>query len=244
MRTLTAISLLALTQSAALAQSAGARPAFEVASVKPNTSGTRHSHTQTSASRLSMTNVTLQRCIENAYNIKSFLLSGPGWLDSERFDITAKVPAGSSEREFGAMLQTLLADRFKLAVHREPKTLSGYALLVGKGGPKLQEVAAGQKSSMNSENTKLTAQSASMVKLAEFLAGVLDGPVVDMTELAGAYDFNLEWVSDESTATAGGPAGPSLFTALQEQLGLRLRSQKVPVEILVVDHAEKVPKEN
>jgi uncharacterized protein (TIGR03435 family) len=97
---------------------------------------------------------------------------------------------------------------------------------------------------MNTENTQLTAQSASMAKLADYLASTLGGPVVDMTGLTGVYDFKLEWVPDESKSTAGGPSGPSIFTALQEQLGLRVRARKVPLEILVVDHVEREPTEN
>jgi len=190
-----------------------------------------------------MTNISLQRCIEAAYNIKSFMLSGPGWLDTARFDITARPPAGAAQRQFMPMLQTLLADRFRLAVHREPKVLSGYALLPAKNGPKLIEVDGRSGSSINSHNTSMTAERAPMSRLADFLAERLDGPVVDMTGLKGAYDFKLEWVADEAQSTDS-PAGPSLFTALQEQLGLRLHAQKVPVEILVIDHVERSPQEN
>lgn len=217
-------------------------PKFEVAAIKPNTSGSGSSGTHSTDGLIRMTNVSLKNCIEMAYDVRDFSLSAPDWVGSVHFDITAKPPAASKEREFGKMMQSLLAERFKLEAHREPKVLSAYALVVGKTGPKLQEAVGFHGSSMNSNNSKLTAK-ASMERLADFLARRLDRPVVDLTELKGIYDFKLEWTPEDSKATSA-DAGPSLFTALQEQLGLRLQPKKLPVDVLVVDHVERVPTEN
>jgi uncharacterized protein (TIGR03435 family) len=178
-----------------------------------------------------------------AYDVKDYALSAPDWLDTERFDISAKPPSGTPQNQFEPMLQTLLADRFKLAVHRESKVMSAYALVAGKNGPKLHAVEAGGGSHRNSDGGKLTAQKVSMPQLADFLARHLDRPVIDKTELAGVFDFELRWAQDDSHSTDSA-SGPSIFTAVQEQLGLKLQSQKLPVEILVVDHAERVPTEN
>jgi uncharacterized protein (TIGR03435 family) len=218
--------------------------AFEVASIKPNVSGSGHSSTNTSKGGVTMRNVSLKQCIEMAYDVKDYALSGPDWLGSEKFDIVAKPPSDTPEDQFGPMLQSLLADRFKMTVHRESKTLSAYALVVGKNGPQLQKAEAGEGSHMNNDGnngkSKLTGQRVSMPRLADFLSRQLDRPVIDMTELPGVFDLKLEW-ADERQATA---EGPSLFTALQEQLGLKLEARKLPVEILVVDHVAKVPTEN
>ena len=141
------------------------------------------------------------------------------------------------------MLQALLAERFKLEVHREPKVMSAYALVVAKGGPKMTAVEAGKGSSMNTNNNHLTAKNTTMQRLADYLARQTGRPVVDQTELKGAFDFTLEWTPEESKSTSA-DAGPSLFTALQEQLGLKLQTHKLPVDILVVDHMERTPTEN
>ena len=229
----------------AFGQAAPASPAFEVASIRPNPSGDHHSSSHTSNGSVVMRNVSLKQIVEMAYDLKDYALSGPDWLDTERFDISAKPPATAPQNQFEPMLQTLLADRFKLAVHRESKVMSAYALVVGKNGPKLHAVESG-RSHRNSDGGKLSAQKVSMPQLADFLARHLDRPVVDKTELEGVFDFELRWGSDERGEAQKGTtdSGPSIFTAVQEQLGLKLQSQKLPVEILVIDHAERVPTEN
>jgi len=244
MRAITGVCLIFFTSAAAFGQPAPT-PAFEVASIKPNTSGSGHSGSHSGHGLIQMDNVSLKQCIERAYDVRDYALSAPEWLDSVKFDITAKALSPDiRDREYGPLLQTLLVDRFKLAVHRESKVLSAYALVVGKNGPKLKEVEAGNGSSMDSHNTKLTAARTSMERLADFLARRLDRPVVDSTELKGVYYFTLEWAPEEKESKPDSQAGPSLFTALQEQLGLRLQPKKLPVEILVVDHAERAPTEN
>src|SRR5258708_32522040 len=142
------------------------------------------------------------------------------------------------------MMQALLADRFKMTVHREPKTLSAYALVGGKNGPQLQQTEAGDGSHMNHDGhdgkRKLTGQRVSMPRLADFLARQLDRPVIDMTELTGVFDLKLEW-ADERQSTA---EGPSIFTALQEQLRLKPGALKLPVDILGIYPLERAPTAN
>lgn len=215
---------------------------FEVASVKPNVSGSGHSDTDVDGNLLRMKNVTLKACITWAYRMTDSQVSGPDWLTSERFDIVAKAESGKPQPE---MLASVLAERFKLAVHREMKELTVYALVVAKNGPKLKKVDPGEGDT-TSRRGHLTATRVSMAGLARFLAGPnvrLGRPVVDKTGLDGVFNFNLDW-SPEGSAEKAADALPSIFIALQEQLGLKLEAQKGPVEVLVVDHVEKTPTEN
>jgi len=222
--------------------------AFEVASVRLNNSGDHHSSSHNSNGELITNNVSLKQLIERAYNVRDYSLAGPDWLDNVRLDIVAKPPAGTEKDQLQPMMRTLLIDRFKLQTHREPKTLSAYALLVAKGGTKLSPSGEPKgKSSTDSEPGKLVAKGTTMVKLADFLGGRLELPVVDKTGLDGAFDFTLNWTPDPTTENDRpdpNSSAPSLFTALQEQLGLRLQKDKLPVQILVVDHVEKGPVEN
>lgn len=215
---------------------------FEVASVKPNVSGSGHSDTDVDGNLLRMNNVTLKACITWAYRTTDSQVSGPDWLTSERFDIVAKTESGKPQPE---MLKDVLEERFKLAVHFETKELTEYALVVAKNGPKLKKVDPGEGDT-TSRRGHLTATRTSMSGLASFLAGPnvrLGRPVVNKTGLDGVFDFNLDWTPEGSTEKDAN-ALPSIFVALQEQLGLKLEAQKGPVEMLVVDHVEKVPLEN
>lgn len=214
---------------------------FEVASIKPNPSGNGHSDTDVDGNLLRMKNVTLKACITWAYRITDSQISGPDWLASERFDITAKTESGQPKPE---MLAAVLEQRFKLAVHRETKEMTEYALVVSKNGPKLKKVDPGENDT-TSRRGHLTATRVSMNGLARFLAGPnvrLGRPVVNKTGLDGVFDFNLDWTPEGPEPK--GDAPPSIFVALQEQLGLKLEAQKGPVEVLVVDHVERAPTEN
>ncbi len=196
--------------------------------------------------RVSYHNVTLQNLLAQAYRIKNLQVSGPDWLDSDRFDIVAKLKQEANEDQLPMMLQALLKERFKLSFHLEPKQVTAYALLTAKGGPKLRSIDGdgGVRTTMGTTRRHLSGR-VSMVGLAGLLSNMVDRPVVDMTELKGVYDVDLEWSVDdtpERTAQANDP--PSLFTALQEKLGLRLDSRKAPVDIYVIDHVERVPTEN
>jgi uncharacterized protein (TIGR03435 family) len=229
---------------------------FEAVSVKPNNSGSGSSHSSSDQGMLRATNLSLRNLIVTAYGMKDYQVEGPDWLSSERFDVTAKFPeALPKDREkynaaFTVMMQKMLADRFKLVAHREQKTFSVYGLVVGKTGIKFKEVPNNGDSRSDSHNTHYEGRTVSMAKLAEFLSRNTDLPVLDMTGLKGSYDLTLDWSpeprqsgdgKDDAPVIADRPALPE---ALQEQLGLKLESRKAPIEILVVDHAEKVPTEN
>ena len=155
-------------------------------------------------------------------------------------------------RSVQKMLQALIVDRFKLVSHRETRELPVYALVADKGGPKFKEVHGGRSGTSGSPG-RLEAHATRMPDLANMLFHEVDRPVLDKTELPGFYEFTLLWTPDRFRGAAPGdgagkglpdPGGPSIFTALREQLGLRLEPQKAPIEVLVVDRAEKTPTEN
>jgi uncharacterized protein (TIGR03435 family) len=237
-----------LAAGAVFAQPRDTRPAYEAASVKINTSGSGHSSSDGSKGQVVMTNQTLKRLIERAYNVKPLQVTGPGWMEDVPFDIAAKYPPDTRNEDRLVMLRTLLEDRFKLAVHRESKDMPGYALVVAKSGFKLKPVEPSGGSDTSSDGGRvrtLTAKKTSMAQLADLVARNLGDFVVDKTGLGGVYDFELRWANDDQNPDATDIDGvPSLFSALQEALGLRLQAQKVPVEIVVVDHVERVPIEN
>ena len=248
---------------------------------------------------------TLKTLLQNAYDVKDFQISGPEWLATERFDIQATMPPDTTKEQFKAMLQNLLAERFKMTVHRETKELPMYSLIVAKSGPKLKEslkeVAAPREDDepkpppplpgpgqlkfdaegfpilprpagggrggifqmMMPGRARLIAQGQTIQDLAERLSSVLTKPVTDATGLKAKYDFTLTY-SPEGLSSGGtfllGPPPPgggrgpenmpdveppqNLFSAIQAQLGLKLDPKKGPVELIVVDKAEKTPTEN
>ena len=222
------------------AQSTGPQPAFEVASIKPNASGEMSSRSGTRpGGRYIGTNMSLKGLVMQAYGLQHFQVTGgPGWIETDRYDINAKGEENVPERQISLMLQSLLAERFKLKVHRETKESGIYSLVVGKNGVKLQPSSA-QGVSFGVGGRKITAQGASMADLANLLTIQVRQPVLDKTGVAGRFDITLSWVPDAASATAGVDAAPSIFTVIQEQLGLRLEPGKGPVEILVIDSAEK-----
>lgn len=247
MRVISGAIIALLAAPAVFAHAQDARPAYEAASVKINTTGPGHSSSDGSKGQVVMSNQTLKRLIERAYNVKPFQVTGPGWMEDVRFDIAAKYPPDTASGDRLLMLRTLLQDRFHLAVHLESKDMPGYALLVAKGGFKLKPVEPGG-SDTHTEGGRvqtLTAQKTSIALLADLVARDLGEFVVDKTGLDGVYNIELRWTKEDSSPDATDTDGvPSLFTALQETLGLRLQAQKVPVEIVVVDHVERVPTEN
>jgi uncharacterized protein (TIGR03435 family) len=244
------VTSLAFFVSGVVCAQSGVPLRFEVASVKPSTdqssgsSGGKSGH-----GRLTLTNATLKRCIMGAYGLGPNLIAGgPDWLDSDRFEIVAKSEQSDGDEVLMKMLQTLLAERFKLAVHRETRTIRAYVLEVAKNGPKLDKAKDDNAITRNGRGL-IDAKAISMIRFAEVLSRQMDLPVVNQTGLEGAFDLKLEWDS-ESEKKVKLPAdipsvesGPSLFTAIQQQLGLRLSTLKTPVEVLVIDHAEK-PSEN
>lgn len=223
-----------------------ARPAYEAASVKSNNSGDGHTGVDGYQGRIVFTNMPLQRLIAGAYGIGPFQVEGPAWLASERFDVVATYAASSTPAERLQMLRGLLEDRFKLAVHRESKQEPGYALVAAKNGFKLKPAESGENETQHagSRIQSLNAKKTSMATLAGLIARYMGQPVVDRTGIEGVFDFELRWSTDEAVAEAGADMPPSIFTALEESLGLRLQAQKVPVEIVVVDHVERTPTDN
>ncbi len=233
------------------------QPAFEVTSVRPNPSGAGSATgPYLAGSRVVATNVSLEMLLERAYRVFPFQISGgPSWLNADRFDIEGKESGNPSEEQAWPMLQSLLADRFKLSIHRETKEMPVYELTVAKGGVKFKEgKCVGTPGPSNpcggvsgSRRGTLMGRVASVSDVAESLSATLGRVVVDKTGLTGNYDFDLQWTPDESVlrglrdpdAPPPDPNGPSIFMALQEQLGLELKSAKGAVEILVIDRAEK-----
>ena len=226
--------------------------AFEVASLKPTAeTGRGMSLNRSPGGRFTTTNASLEMLIEFAYDVRSHQVSGgPKWLESEGFDIVAKAEnANPSTEDLRAMVQKLLEDRFKLALHRETKELLEFALAVGKGGPKLHASGKDETRISGGGKGRTIYEKASMATLAWNLSQRLGRTVVDRTGLKGDFDFALEWApgEDEPRKKINGVeippptdiSGPSVFTALQEQLGLKLESTKGPVEILVIDRAER-----
>jgi uncharacterized protein (TIGR03435 family) len=226
-------------------------PAFEAASIKPSKAPEGHSSWHSRTGYLVIQNQTLKQLIQIAYHVKANQVSGGlKWYDSDRFDIEAKSEGPADDPQLMTMLQTLLADRFQLAFHRETALFPGFALVVAKNGMKVRPVDAGGGSRSNSNRGRITAERLSMAKFAETLSRILRSPVVDRTATAGVFSFQLEWTPDNADAATpdGTPpdisnSGPSLFTALPERLGLRLEAQKVSDEVLVIDRAGK-PTEN
>ncbi len=236
-----------------LAQSSpGARPAFEIASVKRSNPDSGGMSMTSDPGRLTLRNVTLKFCIEVAYGAKDYQLAGgPGWLGSESYDIDAKAAGPAKDSELRLMLQTLLTERFKLTLHRESREASVYTLVVGKNGIKVHEVETGDGAEMRVGRDRLAGRKVPVPRLAEALSNLLGRPVQDMTGLSGVFDFSLTWTPDQSQATpkpgvpgdaaqnSDSDSRPSLFTAVQEQLGLKLESRRGPVETFVIDHAER-----
>lgn len=233
------------------AQPSATRAAFEVAAIKPaNPDNRRHWYPTLTGDRFTLTNATLKVMVELAYDVRPSQISGgPKWADSEKYDLQAKADSTLNAPRMRLMLQSLLADRFKLILHREDKVEQLYELVVAKGGPKFKPAAETEKGSgeMRRANGQLTFIGAPISWLAMALSGeALDRYVVDKTGLEGHYDFTLQWTPDQGlhnqpqapdALPRAESSGPSIFTALQEQLGLQLKSAKGPVEILVIDEA-------
>lgn len=188
------------------------------------------------------TNTSLRDLIETAYGVRAYQISGPDWIKSERYDIAAKTATSANRNQILAMLRTLLTERFGLALHREQKVLPVYELTVAKGGPKLQTVQNDGHNSINSNSGHIVGEKASLGGLAEALSRRVERPVLDKTGLSGAFNFTLQWTPE--SASESGADGPSIFTALPEQLGLKLVPRKDPIEILVIDRVQKTPTEN
>jgi uncharacterized protein (TIGR03435 family) len=251
---------------------APAAASFDVASVKPNKDGGPSSVRVTPGGMLSVTNNNLRNIIRNAWNITNDqIVGGPDWIDSERFDITAKASRPFSQDEARGMLKALLAERFGLVTRNETRELPVYVLVLarkdGALGPQMRKsdldcaalfasVTAGGKMPERLPNGNLpcgisvraaqglvAASPASMEQLARNLVGGVGRIVVDKTGLEGYYDFTLNFAPESVPGAPAAPAAdvtaPSLFTAMQEQLGLKLEPGREPIQVLVIDRAER-----
>ncbi len=229
---------------AAQSPETASRPAFEVVSVKPTPGQPLNSgFRRASPGTLNAINVSVRFLIEYAYGVRDDQISGgPSWLDTDRYEIMAKPPAGADTSEAAKRLRTqsLLADRFHLVFHRQTKELPVLVLTVGKNGPKGLHEATTERPDFVSNGHHLSAQRLSMASFArDFLANQTGRSVTDKTGISGEFDFTLDWAPDDAPSDTS----PTLFVALQEQLGLKLEQQKGPVEVLIIDRAEH-PAEN
>jgi uncharacterized protein (TIGR03435 family) len=233
-------------------QVSGLPKPFDVAAIKPNKSGSNTTSMGTSHGRLTASNVTARTLILKAFQLREVQLSGgPGWINTERFDLSAKTADQSiSDDDLWLSLQPLLIGRFHLKFHRETKQDSVLSLTASKVKPALAPHTDTQAPSMRTSNnggkTSMDARNISMAQFAFTLAGFTSHVVVDNTRLNGGFDFKLEWAQDrpeESTLSnieeSLGITGPSIYTALQEQLGLKLQRATGPVEKLVVDAIDR-----
>ncbi len=211
----------------------GQPAAFEVASIKISTAESGSSSgIKSDPGRISARNVTLRGCVKSAYNIpEARVFGGPKWLDEERYDIDAKAAGPAGDSEMMVMLQQLLTERFRLAFHRESRPLNGYVLVTGKKGLMAKRSEPGTASNTTSTRHSIDATGCSMAHLASALSAVLHAPVADTTGIAGDFNIKLEWTPDDLQS--------AVFPALEEQLGLKLESRKVPVEVIVIDSAQK-----
>ena len=211
----------------------------------------------------------LKPILVEAFKVSKDQIAGPSWLDEDCFEIFGKMPEGATRDQLPAMLQALLAERFKLAAHKEDRPSQVYALVVDKNGPKFKE-SASSSSFMGAHPGATTFRaglgasgfkgSMTMATLARHLSGKGYGPVQDFTGLTGKYDIDLSWAPDRAFEPLGEFAGANaaahpnadlppaptadLFAAIRESLGLRLERRKEPVEVLVIDHIERVPTGN
>jgi len=257
-----ALAIAVAVGSVAFAQTPSTIPtsadvAFEVASVKPNNSGATNSSTSGRPGGFSAANVTARQLVVFAYRLRQFQLAGgPGWIGAERFDILARAPE-NAKADNPAMTRALLRDRFKLVAHTETRQEQVYALVMarsdGRYGPQLKVSTrdcapaqpgtpsqCGSNISSNDASGRLVATGQSIEQFAGVLGSFgLSRMVIDRTGLKGLFDIELKWTPENLRGTAPAGDDPSIFAALQEQLGLRLESQRGPVEFLVIDSIEQ-----
>lgn len=244
-----AVASIAICVSGAVYGQPAVIQRFEVASIKlsgntdPGSYGMKTGH-----GKLDADNVTLKQCIMSAYGVgPRQIFGGPDWVASDHFEIKAKAEKPTDDDDLlMLMLQNLLAERFKLTFHREDKTMTAFVLEAAKNGPKMERAPAGEPGTNRingKDHNVIAAHNTDMGLFASVLGREMGLPVVNRTGLEGPFNFKLEWIPDNARSGGAGASatveGPSIFTAVQEQLGLHLRAEKVPVEVLVIDHVEK-----
>jgi len=236
-------SMFALSASVLAQDPPGATPAFEVASVRPNPAG--GNRIEVTPGGLTITSATLATCIKWAYGVQDRQVSGAssavsGLLGSERYDIVAKSAGPVPDGQLRRMLQTLLAERFQLAFHKQTKEMQVYGLLVEKNGPKFRE-SQGDGDSKQQAKSKLIRQWTwtTMTQFADVLSDAMETPVLDRTGLSAKYDFSLDLTPYLPTAGERPDIAAMMVTAIREQLGLKMESRRAPVDVIIVDHLEK-----
>jgi len=225
--------MLLVALSALLAQ------AFDAVSVKPRPPGPGMMNRETSG-RIDYVGIPLMVVIARAYNVDGFQVAAPDWVYSDGYEIRATFPANTPPEQFRIMLQALLAERFHLTVHHEQRELSAYMLTVAKGGLKMKahpDARLNYGTPTDAAGRHIIG-TISMPILAGYLSYVVNAPVADQTAIDGAYDISLDFSPDTAVDA------PSIYTALQEQLGLKLESKNAPFDVIVVDRIDKTPTEN
>lgn len=247
--------VLLVTTLAGYGQSGVEPPKYDVASIKPNTdSDVRFAFRIEPSGPLAATGITLKRLMMTAYNVQGFrIVGGPGWVVSRRWDVQAKPDRAVSASQVRPMLRALLEDRFQLRSHAEQRQLPVYELSVDRKGSKVPRVKDGEKADVRVGAGSMQLTKATAATFASQLSYALGRPVIDKTRLSGEFDFVLEWTpepgEDGGPTTRGSPPGvsdqqassadgTSIFTAITEQLGLRLTSTRGPVEVVVIDHVQ------
>lgn len=249
-------------------------PRFDVASVKlsgpQSVRGSDGGPGSKDPDRYIFNSATLLDLLAIGYQVEYYQISSKTALDHDRYDVLTKLPSGTTKAEFRAMLQNLLAERFHLKLHTISREFPGYELVIAKTGSRLKRQAGGPSPAMKAgfpelpadrpaiaaTNTlsggypmvRLAARQSTIPELIRMLKPGDNLPIVDKTGLSGRYDFTLEFVRDRGAASPGADAEPppaaSLFTALQQQLGLQLIQKKVPLDVLVIDSFTRQPTEN
>jgi uncharacterized protein (TIGR03435 family) len=260
MKAASALLVIALV-SLTVARGQSSRPVFQVTSVKPNNSGSRGARISDSPDgSLRADNTTVRLLLLRAYGVFDYQVVGsPDWINTARFDIEGKAESGLTKPDVLAMTRSLLEDRFKLRVHRDTRESSVFLLIVAKDGLKLQPTVEGRlgpgglrpgdsRSNVDSTSGELSGSGIGVAKLIGMLVPHVGRPIIDKANLTGLYDFTLKFTPQQTTVTTGGDAladvgVPSIFTALTEQLGLKLESAKGPVEVLVIESVSR-PSEN
>jgi uncharacterized protein (TIGR03435 family) len=239
-----------------LAQSATGQPTFDVAEIKRDHSGMPMSGSGDIhlAGHLRLTGMPLRLLMAAAWQVKEYaIVGGPAWVTSDRYEVVANTPPGTSNEDFHLMLRSLLTERFRLVVHNGEKVMNVYALVVDKGGPKMQEASSGSSDETGCSGRReqgmahRTCKNLSMELFVEVLPGLaphyIDAPVVNFTGLNGRYDFGLSWQPQQLQSKAA-LLGPTIFDAVRSQLGLRLEGRKLPVPTIVIDKIEPLEAEN
>ena len=237
--------LVAAALSAGTVHAWQALPEFEVVSVRPNNTGSPNSSSRLTGNRYNATNVSVVSLLRNGFALQEFQIDGhPGWAALDRYDIVATLPDGANPADWPLMMQALLRDRFKLRFHREQRQAPVYVMTVMKGGHKLKPAASECRSprgtcDFNGSPTSVSGRSVTTAQLAVRLSRSIGMIVVDRTGLSGLFDIDLSWPIEDQFIGRGASASPTIFPAIQEQLGLRLDSGRDAVEVLVVDSVER-----